>query len=376
MKENQQLTDDELTIADFEYDLPFELIAQAPLEERAKSRLLHLQAQSGAIEHCRFEDLQDLLIPGDVLVLNNTKVIPARLIARRHSGGTIKMLLLKQVGSSPRLWEALVTPIRRLKPGEKLFVPAELGREFEISVADIEIGFDGFKRLIVDLGEPDQVWKLLDSAGYAPLPPYILRDYEGAETPIESSTKDISRKSDLHRYQTVFAMEPGAVAAPTAGLHFTDELLAALKAKGVEIHYLTLHVGAGTFKPIASTLDEHKIEPERFTISQASADAVNRAKQEKRRVVAVGTTSLRALETAGETGVLQAAQDQITHLYVKPGYKFQIADGLITNFHLSKSSLLVLVSAFAGREKIRHAYEAAIAERYRFYSYGDAMLIL
>lgn len=391
-------SEDSSGVADFEYDLPFELIAQEPLLERAQSRLLHLDKASNDLHHYHFENLVELLRAGDVLVLNNTKVIPARLIAKRPSGGTIKLLLLRQVGSSPRVWEALVTPIKRLKPGERLTVPTESGQNFEISVVGIEIGFDGFKRLIVDLGEPEHVWQLLNQAGYAPLPPYIVRDYEkdyGSDSDEENNseedhgskgengseqengaTKDISRESDLSRYQTVFAKEPGAVAAPTAGLHFTDKLLEALRAKGVEIHYLTLHVGAGTFKPIASSLDEHKIEPEHFTISVDTADAINRAKAEKRRVIAVGTTSLRALETAGATGRVLSVEDGVTHLYVKPGYDFKIADGLITNFHLSKSSLLVLVCAFAGRDKIMRAYQEAIKLRYRFYSYGDACLIL
>ncbi|CAN5354187.1 tRNA preQ1(34) S-adenosylmethionine ribosyltransferase-isomerase QueA [soil metagenome] len=377
-------SEDSPEVGDFEYDLPFELIAQEPLLERSKSRLLHLDKATGQLHHYYFENLVELLQAGDVLVLNNTKVIPARLIAKRHSGGTIKLLLLKQVGSSPRIWEALVTPIKRLKPGERLTVPAASGKSFEISVVGIEIGFDGFKRLIVDLGEPEHVWQLLNQAGYAPLPPYIMRDYAGdsvepekeKEMEVDISTKDISRESDLNRYQTVFAKEPGAVAAPTAGLHFTDGLLEALRAKGVEVHYLTLHVGAGTFKPIASSLDDHAIEPERFTISDDTTDAINRAKSEKRRVIAVGTTSLRALETAGVTGRVLSVEDGVTHLYVKPGYEFKIVEGLITNFHLSKSSLLVLVSAFAGRDFIMRAYQEAIQLRYRFYSYGDACLIL
>ena len=372
-------SEDSFCVEDFEYDLPFELIAQEPLLERSNSRLLHLDKGTGKLDHGSFGNLVELLQEGDLLVLNNTKVIPARLIAKRPSGGTIKMLLLKQVGSSPRVWEALVTPIKRLKQGEKQTIPTETGQDFEISVVDIEVGFDGFKRLIVDLGEPESVWQLLNQAGYAPLPPYIVRDYQDAfeEKPAKGSlTKDISRKSDLSRYQTVFAKEPGAVAAPTAGLHFTDDLLDALRAKGIDVRYLTLHVGAGTFKPIASSLGEHKIEPERFTISKETADAINGAKAEKRRVIAVGTTSLRALETSGESGGVMAIKDGVTHLFVKPGYEFKIADGLITNFHLSKSSLLVLVSAFAGRDKIMRAYADAIERRYRFYSYGDAMLIL
>ncbi|MFN8550459.1 MAG: tRNA preQ1(34) S-adenosylmethionine ribosyltransferase-isomerase QueA [Candidatus Obscuribacterales bacterium] len=365
-------TEESFRLEDFEYDLPFELIAQEPLRERASSRLLHLNKRTGETEHKTFADLIDFLKAGDVLILNNTKVLPARLIAKRQSGGTIKLLLLKQSGSSPRQWEAMVTPIKRLKPGEKLSVASDKGKDFQITVADIDVGFDGFKRLIVDLGEPDNTWQLLNQAGYAPLPPYILRNYEkAAADPNESH----SRETDLNRYQTVFAREPGAVAAPTAGLHFTEALLERLKSQGVLVHYLTLHVGAGTFKPINNSLEEHKIEPERFTISKETAAAINLAKAEKRRVIAVGTTSLRALETAGAHGTIEAIEDGVTHLFVKPGYEFKIVDAMITNFHLSKSSLLVLVSAFAGRDKILKAYNEAIERRYRFYSYGDAMLI-
>jgi S-adenosylmethionine:tRNA ribosyltransferase-isomerase len=363
-------------LEDFEYDLPLELIAQEPLLERTKSRLLRLDRNSGELQHCFFEDLVTLLRAGDTLVLNNTKVIPARLIAKRHSGGMIKMLLLQQIGSTPRIWQALVTPIKRLKPGEKLTVASDMGTSFDISVIDIETGFDGFKRLVVDLGEPENVWQLLNQAGYAPLPPYIQRHYDREPAPGEAATKNISRESDLSRYQTVFAKEPGAVAAPTAGLHFNESLLEALKKRGIDVQYLTLHVGAGTFKPIESSLEEHKVEPERFSISEQTAAAINQAKKEKRRIIAVGSTSLRALETAGASGQMAAVENGVTHLFVKPGYQFRVADGLITNFHLSKSSLLVLVSAFAGREKLVQAYREAIEKRYRFYSYGDAMLIL
>ncbi len=363
-------------LEDFEYDLPLELIAQEPLLERTKSRLLRLDKYSGELQHCLFEDLVRLLSEGDTLVLNNTKVIPARLIAKRHSGGMIKLLLLKQVGSTPRVWQALVTPIKRLRPGEKLTVATDTGKTFDISVLDIEIGFDGFKRLVVDLGQPENVWKLLNQAGYAPLPPYIQRHYDKEPAPELAAPKNISRESDLSRYQTVYAKEPGAVAAPTAGLHFNEPLIESLKRRGIDVQYLTLHVGAGTFKPIESSLEEHKIEPENFSISEQTAAAINRAKKEKRRIIAVGTTSLRALETAGESGQVAAVENGVTHLFVKPGYQFKVADGLITNFHLSKSSLLVLVAAFAGREKILHAYAEAIEKKYRFYSYGDAMLIL
>lgn len=389
-----------LRLEDFEYALPPELIAQEPLAERTQSRLLHLNKESGEIAHHAFSEIGDLLLPGDTLVLNDTRVIPARLIARRKSGGMIKLLLLKPEVGSPGLWQALVTPIKRLKPGEKLDVTTGSGNVFTIEVVDIAVGFDGFKRLVVNLGSGENMWRLLDQAGYAPLPPYIQRSYardfdhntslcsggsedaplmhDGADVALEAkrSTKDAARSFDLTRYQTVFAREPGAVAAPTAGLHFSEVLLNALPKRGIDLQYVTLHVGAGTFKPISTTLDEHKVEPETFNISDATAAALNKAKKESRRIIAVGTTSLRALETAGASGEISAIDQGVTHLYVKPGYQFKVADGLLTNFHLSQSSLLVLVAAFAGREKIMHAYEEAIAERYRFYSYGDAMLIL
>lgn len=351
----------------YDYDLPQQLIAQDPLPDRAGSRLLHLEKQSGSITHHSFKDLPAILQGGDVLVLNNTRVIPARLLARRQSGGFVRLLLVKAQPGQPQLWEAMVTPIKRLRPGETIAIVGP-SSETDVTISSIITGADGFKRLLLDFGSAERTVALLKEAGHAPLPPYIQRDLK--------ETGEEDRESDLERYQTVFARAPGAVAAPTAGLHFSDDLLEKLRGMGVEIHEVTLHVGPGTFKPISSSVDEHTIEPERYSISESTATAVNRARREKRRIIAVGTTSLRALESACESGELSPVESGETSLYVKPGYTFGIIDGLITNFHLSRSSLLVLVCAFAGRERIMKSYNCAVSKGYRFFSYGDAMLIV
>lgn len=355
-------------IEDFDYELPPELIAQQPLPIRHRSRLLHLPRVTGAIKHLLFEEIVDSLAPGDVLVVNNTKVIPARLTARRQSGGRIKLLLLKCDPHNTGIWEALVTPIKRLKPGEQLTVClGETDAKQTIEVKDLVNGPDGFKRLIVDLGTRQDVFSLLSQIGSAPLPPYIRRDSQ-------ISAKE--RSLEMERYQTVYATHPGAVAAPTAGLHFSQEILERLTEKGVINEQITLHVGAGTFKPIEDSVDSHTIERENFSISPETASTINIAKREGRKVVAVGTTTLRALESAAKDNRVAPISNGWTDLYVKPGHQFQIIDGLITNFHLSRSSLLVLVAAYAGRDRIMQAYSEAVEHRYRFYSYGDAMLIL
>ncbi|CAN5594534.1 tRNA preQ1(34) S-adenosylmethionine ribosyltransferase-isomerase QueA [soil metagenome] len=359
-----------LTIEDFEYDLDPSLIAQKPLEQKADARLLVVDRLSGNLQHKHFYDLPSLLKAGDLIIVNDTKVLPSRLIAKRKSGGTVKLLLLKPQTYNIAIWEAMVTPIKRLKPGQELEVEDENGKITTITVKDIVLGPDGFKRLLIDLGAKENVYNLLSSVGFAPLPPYITRDYRADQS------ENGHRKEDLFQYQTVFAQSPGAVAAPTAGLHFTPPVIEALKVAGIEIATVTLHVGAGTFKPIEAEIEDHTIEEELYTVSEATTQAINKAKREGRRVIAVGTTSLRTLETAGASGTMKAADNQSTALYIKPGHKFAIADAMITNFHLSRSSLLVLVSAVAGRDLIMKAYQEAIAERYRFYSYGDAMLIL
>ncbi len=377
-----------LRIEDFEYELPVELIAQQPLPVRHQSRLLHLDRGSGAIEHLQFESIVELLEPGDVLVVNNTKVIPARLTAKRKSGGQIKLLLLQSDPNNAGLWEALVTPIKRLKPGEILTVPlgdystarnspeintsAESAttpgpEEYRIKVVDLVTGPDGFKRLLVDLGTRQDVFSLLTRIGSAPLPPYIRR---------EGQILWQERICEMERYQTVYAIAPGAVAAPTAGLHFSKDILAKLEKKGVILEQITLHVGAGTFKPIEESVDSHTIERENFSISTNTADTINKAIKDGRRIIAVGTTSLRALESAAKGRHLQSVENSWTNLYVKPGHDFKIVDGLVTNFHLSRSSLLVLGGAYAGRDAIMRAYAEAVEQRYRFYSYGDATLII
>lgn len=364
-----------LSIEDFEYDLDPSFIAQEPLAQKDHSKLMVLRRDSQTIEHKHFYDLPSLLQKGDLLVVNDTRVLPSRLVARRDSGGTVKMLLLKPQSQNVSIWEAMVTPIKRLKPGQTLQVVTDESEQpgvaqagNTITIRDIVLGPDGFKRVLVDLGAKENVYNLLSSVGFAPLPPYIVRDYR--------DNTGSHRKEDLLQYQTVFASEPGAVAAPTAGLHFTDAVLENLEKAGIELARVTLHVGAGTFKPIEEDLASHTIEEELYTVSAHAAAAINKAKAEGRRVIAVGTTSLRTIETAGASGVMQEASNRNTALYIMPGHKFAMADGMITNFHLSRSSLLVLVSALAGRDFIMQAYARAIDEKYRFYSYGDAMLIL
>lgn len=358
-----------LDISDFEYDLPPERIAQKPLDKKDHSKLMVLEraAESGVL-HKQFFDLPALLKAGDLLVVNDTRVLPSRLVARRKSGGTIKILLLKPLATNTAIWESMVTPIKRLKPGEVLEVDMDNGGTTEITIKDLVTGPDGFKRILVDLGAKETVYDLLSHIGFAPLPPYIQRNYR--------ETEPAHRGEDLLQYQTIFANAPGAVAAPTAGLHFTPAIMQALEVAKIETVKITLHVGPGTFKPIEESVESHTIEQELYSVSPQAAQAINKAKAEGRRVIAVGTTSLRTLESAGANGKMIAVDNASTSLYVKPGFKFQIIDGLITNFHLSRSSLLVLVAAFAGRDRIMSAYQAAIESGYRFYSYGDAMLIV
>ncbi len=350
-------------IQDYEYDLPLELIADRPLPERDHSRLLVLNREQKTIEHATFNQLPQWLKAGDIIVVNDTKVIPAKLIATRKSGGSIRLLLIKPEAKSPGVWQAMVSPIKRLRPPETLTVTTASRKEHAITIEEIITAEDGYKRVLVNLGAGSSVFELLSEIGTAPLPPYI--EQESAR-----------RQFDLDRYQTVFAAAPGAVAAPTAGLHFSDRLMAELEALGIQICRITLHVGPGTFKPIDGAVADHYVEPEIYFISNQTAAAVNKAKSEGRRIIAVGTTSLRALETAGASGKLRQVDGEMTSLYVRPGHNFQIVSGLVTNFHLSRSSLLILVATFAGHNLTMSAYNQAIQERYRFYSYGDAMLII
>jgi S-adenosylmethionine:tRNA ribosyltransferase-isomerase len=372
-------------IADFNFDLPDELIAQEPPAERGASRLLVLHRKAGNIEHSSFAQVADYLHSGDLLVLNNTKVFPARLLGRRlPGGGAVECLLLRQLPTSqlptPKtpessrddalggplgvgsftLWDALMHPGQKLKPGSEVLFEGDGVRLHGEIVA---MHFHGRRTIRLWADGAVDVAEAIDRLGHVPLPPYIKRP---------------DRPSDRVRYQTVYAREPGSIAAPTAGLHFTSATLAALEARGVERTEVTLHVGYGTFKPIrADRVDDHVVDPEAFAVTDAAANAITRARREGRRVIAVGTTTVRVLESmaiAGD-GRIQAASGETT-LFIRPGHEFRIVNGLITNFHLPQSSLLVLVAAFAGREQVLEAYRAAVQRGYRFYSYGDAMLIL
>ena len=376
-----------MDVRDFDFDLPPELIAQEPPAVRGGARLLRLDRDTGSIAHTLVSALPDLLRPGDLLVVNNTRVFPARLLGRRvPSGGAVECLLIRPLpdvdqddvgsaiepdgvrppsdpGSDLRLssagWEALVHPGQKLKPGARVVFEGSRTIHGEI----LERRYFGRRvvRLWTDDGSP--LDEAVDAIGHMPLPPYVTRD---------------DRPDDRDRYQTVFAQTRGSIAAPTAGLHFSPPLTAALAARGVEIAQITLHVGYGTFQPIrVGRVEDHRLEAERFEIGAPAAAAVTRARAEGRRVVAVGTTTTRTLEAvARQHGGAVVAGPGDTDLFLYPGAEFQVVGGLLTNFHLPKSSLLMLVSAFAGRDRVRSAYDAAIAERYRFYSYGDAMLIL
>ena len=340
--------------SDFDYDLPASSIAQEPAP-RGESRLLVLD-RTGPERHARVRDLPRLLRPGDLLVLNDTRVIPARLYGKSAGDGKMEILLIEKVGE--REWDALVKPGRRARPGARI----EIGEGLAVEVTTKRE--DGRYRL--RFSEP--VEPHLERLGHIPLPPYIHRP----DTP-----------EDRERYQTVYARRPGAVAAPTAGLHFTEELLREIEAAGTEIARVTLHVGIGTFKPVsAERIEEHRMERERYEISEETAEAIRRARAAGRRIVAVGTTVVRTLEGAALAGGGEVrAGSGSTDLFIypdspdSPGFRFQMVDALLTNFHLPRSTLLMLVSAFAGRERVLAAYAEAVREGYRFYSYGDAMLL-
>jgi S-adenosylmethionine:tRNA ribosyltransferase-isomerase len=333
--------------SDFDYHLPESSIAQTPLEPRDSSRLLVLHRDTGELEHRIFRDVTDYLNTGDLLVLNQTRVIPARIYARKETGGRVEILLLRR--RDELTWEALVGG-KGLRVGK--LVKVEDGPEVGI----LEI-LDGSQRLI-KFSEPIEPY--FSKVGNVPLPPYIHEKLD-----------------DPERYQTVYAKEPGSAAAPTAGLHFTPRLLGELQVKGMKIAYVTLHVGLDTFAPVSEeNLEEHKIHSEWCELSQETADLINRTKRAGGRMIAVGTTSVRTLESAMVGRDIISSYEGPTSLYILPGYQFKVVDALITNFHLPKSTLLMLVSAFAGREKILETYEIAIQEGYRFYSFGDAMLIL
>lgn len=340
-----------LKTSDFYYDLPKELIAQTPLEDRSASRLMVLDKESGAIEHKHFFDIVDYLDEGDALILNDTKVLPARLYGvREDTGGAIEFLLLHK--KSLDTWEVILRPGRRAKPGARfVFGNGELRAEVQ------EIANEGSR--IVKFSYEGVFEEVLDRLGEMPVPPYITE-----------------KLKDKNRYQTVYAKNPGSAAAPTAGLHFTPKLLERIKAKGVNIGFLTLHVGLGTFRPVkAEEITEHKMHSEFYILPQETAELVNETKASGRRVVSVGTTATRVLETAGLDGLPLKETTGWTDIFIYPGKKFNVIDALITNFHLPESTLIMLVSALAGRENVLNAYNEAVKEKYRFFSFGDAMFI-
>ena len=341
-----------MELSDLDYELPPELIAQIPAPSRDASRLLVIDRARGGFEDHGFAELPDLLRPGDCLVVNNSRVIPARVLARDAGGREVELLFFEAIDRSR--WRALTRPGRRSRAGAELEAG---GARLRVVGADAD-GPRVVERLDGSIDE------LLRERGVPPLPPYIERF--AAPT-----------AADLERYQTIYARPPGSVAAPTAGLHFTPAVLDSLRRRGVELHELTLHVGPGTFRPIKTArVEDHALPPERIAIPPSVADAVNRARDGHRRVVAVGTTTTRALESAvGADGRLRAV-DGDAGLYITPGYTFRVVDALLTNFHLPRSTLLALVMAFAGIEETRRLYRLAVEERYRFYSFGDAMLIL
>ncbi len=353
-----------MDVRDFDFDLPEGLIAQEPAVDRVSARLLHLSPQDGSVRHHRVADLPLLLRAGDLRVVYRTRVFPARLLGHRvPSGGAVECLLVSRLdgtesGLPEERWEALMHPGQKLKPGAAVTFAGRVPLHAEV----IDRRFFGRRviRLWTDDGSP--VREAVDAIGHVPLPPYIKRQ---------------DRLADRDQYQTVFAQERGSVAAPTAGLHFTADLLEALRQRGVEVAAITLHVGYGTFQPIrVERVEEHRLEPERFEIDAGAAQAINRARSEGCRVIAVGTTTTRTLEAvaAAHDGAIAAGAGS-TDLFIYPGFHFRIVDGLMTNFHLPQSSLLMLVSAFAGTNRVLAAYREAVAAGYRFYSYGDAMLI-
>ncbi len=356
-----------MLVSDFDFHLPEELIAQEPLADRASSRMLHVQRETREIRDRQFREFPDLLREGDVVVFNNTKVFPARLYGHRSGAhaqpvsphnpaakeflkGKCEALLVKQVGNGD--WEALVRPGRKIGIGERLTFGEELHAEV------VARGDFGERTLRFD-PVPD-FFAAIERVGHVPLPPYIARD---------------DRSSDRDRYQTVYARERGSVAAPTAGLHFTPEILDRLRERKIETAEVTLHVGLGTFQPVhEEVVEEHKLHSEWYRVSNETATDINRALDEKRRVVAIGTTAVRTLEYTGRSGRIEPGTGE-TNLFIYPGYEFRVVGAMLTNFHLPKSTLLMLVSALGGRELIRRAYDHAVEEKYRFYSYGDCMFL-
>ena len=339
-----------MKVSEFDYDLPEELIAQVPIKKRDESRLMVLDRKNKTIEHKKFKDIIEYLEPGDVLVRNNTKVLPARLYGRKETGAKVEFLLLNNIEGD--IWECIVRPGNKLHSGAKVIfgdgiLKAEVIDTMEGGTRKVKFSYSGIFN------------EILDKIGLMPLPPYIHESLK-----------------DNDRYQTVYAKYEGSAAAPTAGLHFTDDLLKKLEEKGVIIANVTLHVGIGTFRPVKEeNVEEHKMHTEHFYIKKEDVEKINNAKKNKKRVIAVGTTSCRVLETIADENGLVKETESDTGIYIYPGYKFKCLDGLITNFHLPQSTLLMLVSALAGKEYIMEAYKEAVKEKYRFFSFGDAMLI-
>ncbi len=337
--------------SDFVYDLPEELIAQTPAARRDSSRLLVLDRENGGVEHRHFYDLTDYLHPGDCLVLNNSRVIPARLFGTRPTGGAVEVVLLKDLGENR--WECLSRPGKKMRPGTEV----TFGDNNELKGIVEEVREDGNR--VIRFSYEGIFLEILEKLGHMPLPPYIKEQL-----------------NDPERYQTVYSKEPGSAAAPTAGLHFTNEMLDKIRAMGVEVAFVTLHVGLGTFRPVkVENIEEHEMHSEYCTIPSETAEAIMRTRERGDRVIAVGTTSCRTLESfAGEDGSVKASGGW-TNIFIYPGYRFKCIDALVTNFHLPGSTLVMLVSALAGRENILNAYNEAVRERYRFFSFGDAMFI-
>jgi len=343
-----------------QFSLPPELIAQQPIAVRSDARLLVVDRRSNELIDSRFGKVGDFLRPGDCLVLNDTKVLPARFFARRRSGGKLEGLFLTE--SAPATWEVMLKSARKVKSGEDIYIKNKSKTDF-CKAEVLEKKQDGTCRL--KLGASGNHEAILDEVGFPPLPPYIKRDDD-----LETAS------ADRLRYQTVYARQAGAIAAPTAGLHFTDQLIERLKQASICFAYLTLHTGTATFKPITTeNIEDHEMHPEAFSLDEQNARIINSTKDKGGRVIAVGTTSTRALETAAVGSGIEPF-DGVTELFIQPGYEFKIVDAMITNFHLPRSTLLALVAAFAGLEQILAVYKHAVEERYRFFSYGDAMLII
>jgi S-adenosylmethionine:tRNA ribosyltransferase-isomerase len=340
-----------MKVSDFDFYLPEELIAQHPLEKRDSSRLMILDKKTGVIKHKYFHDVIEYLNEGDTLVLNNTRVMPARLIGEKEeTGGKIEFLLLKRIQGDK--WECLAKPGKRAKVGQKFTFG-----EGKLTCTVVDIVEEGNR--IIEFSYDGIFEQVLDELGEMPLPPYITEKLQ-----------------DKERYQTVYSKEKGSAAAPTAGLHFTEELLQQIRAKGVNIAYLTLHVGLGTFRPVkVEDINEHIMHSEYYLLDKENADIINKTKKNGNKVIAVGTTSTRTLETIGDENGFVREQSGWTDIFIYPGYKYKVIDELITNFHLPESTLIMLVSALAGKENVMNAYNEAVKENYRFFSFGDSMLI-